>query len=396
MDPPRMSELDQLHSMGDNKFGRRRSTFTSINNNDSWSIGNRVIVDPKSDPPQAGDWGLGNRMLPDRHQVHAGQAAERHRQNQRQDPYQGHQPAPHSGAGTYDTPQYYRARNDRGQQGGVNRQDVAQAGLGPAGSAAHYGTGIAQLRGNVPTQDQISESESKRQQFVADLDAQVQRKEREKAEAKAEKRRQDIQDLIAEARDGSEISGKALDNMGIPRSQWEQADSQQALPQQQQASENAPRQAAFGRRATPDKQGACAADVGAQGEASLRHLQEQLQSNPLPPSSLTSAANRQTHNNHKVDDLYQEIKGDRHRFTVEVAEFEARRANRQSNWQSNSQWNTAGPHLRSETKLVYAGDTNGMAQSSYSSELQRYPIDVHGVNGDQLDALLRSFLQGSA
>ena len=101
------------------------------------------------------------------------------------------------------------------------------------GSRAHYGSGLAELRGQVPNQAQQSEAKSRNTQqhrdtldlptlrphlhpsgsrrdaMVAEWDAQVEINRQRKEAEKAEKRRQDIEDLINEAQMGSVVSAKA-------------------------------------------------------------------------------------------------------------------------------------------------------------------------------------------
>jgi len=334
---------------------------------DPWGIGNRALPDKPQPQAQQQGWGLGNRIIPDRP----------HHQQQPQLQLQ-QAPAAHSKplpANVYETPQYYRARNMVGQMNGpVGLEDARKAGLGAVGSHAHVGAGLANLGG----QQQDSSAAAQRAAMLADWDAQVAVKNREKEQAKMEKRRQDIADLIAEAKGGSEVCAKALENMGVPRSQWE--DPSAGLPPVGQGPPQA-QAPAFGRRQVTPRPAATVRrpEPGAAVEAELQ-APSPVDSQP-PEGGLGM-----------IEDLYHELQADKHRWNAEVADYEARHAKRGAQ---------SARELRSESQLVYSKWSDAVGRppivdsAGGGGRRNSVPIDVSALHGDQLDLLLQSFLNRS-
>jgi len=123
-----------------------------------------------------------------------------------------------------------------GQYGGpLSHQDVEHASLAQVGGRAHYGQGLADLKGTKQSSQQEEEAAAKRAAMVSEWDAQVEINRQKKEAAREAKRRQDIEELIQEAQSGSVVSGRALEGMGIPREHWDNHGSPGKSPEEGEA-----------------------------------------------------------------------------------------------------------------------------------------------------------------
>lgn len=364
-----------------------------------WGIGNRVLPDSRRLTDQAQhdrayapqqDWGIGNRIITDSRRPR--------RMTPRQaapweNPFvpseQAKQVAPAASAepGDYGTAQYYRARNMHGQIGGpLSKQDVANAGLGEAGSAAHFGQGIADLRGDRMNSADAVAKEQKRRAMVAEWDAQVQAKRAAQEKEKADQRQRDIQDLQNEALGGNEAAKQALAQMGITGQQQQQEISPTQARGGRTARGAPPPVAVRAAPAPPSEQEMQATRVarpGALGSTGIRELDVR---DERPRSR--AGKDRVT----RFADLYEDLKAERHRFAAEMHAAEIRKATIDPGMQE----------LSSESQMVYSKWSEAIGRPSAEELVQDQgmrggdiPIDVSTANPDQLDILLQSFLARS-